>query len=113
MRLPGVGSTLRRMAPELSVPVIWVEDGGTPRAGRLDVHADRFHLDGGSVAERRTRDVEFAEISSVRIGRSNSDRINGRQAIVLALVGGATLSFAGFGRPGTLLEIVQQLEGLL
>lgn len=98
------------MGPELSVPVIFVEDGGAPRAGRLDVHADRLHLDGGPVAERRRRDVPFSEIESVRFGRTNGDRINGRQAIVLALVGGASLSFAGFGRPGTLLEIAQRLE---
>jgi hypothetical protein len=97
------------MEPDLSVPVIWVEDGGAPSAGRLDLHADRLHLDGGPAADRRLRDVAYAEIESVRVGRANRDRIKGRQAIVLALAGGATLSFAGFGRPGTLLEIAQRL----
>jgi hypothetical protein len=101
------------MEPELSVPVIWVEDGGAPSAGRLDVLADRLRLDGGSVAARRQRDVLFSEIESVRFGRTNGDRINGRQAIVLALADGGSLSFAGFGRPGTLLEIAQRLESAL
>lgn len=101
------------MQPDLSVPVVWVEDGGTPQAGRLDLFRDRLHLDGGSRDEPRTRDIPLADVGSVRMGRTNGDRINGRQAIVLALTGGATLSLAAFARPGTLLELGHQLEALL
>jgi hypothetical protein len=101
------------MRPELSVPVIWVEDGGTPQAGRLDLFNDRLHLDGGIRDEPRTRDVPLADVGSVRMGRANGDRINGRQSIVLALAGGATLSLAAFARPGTLLELAHRLEVLV
>ena len=98
------------MQPELSVPVIWVEDGGTPQAGRLDLFSDRFSLDGGIRDDRRTRDVPLTDVGSVRMGRENGERINGRQSIVLALAGGLTLSLAAFARPGTLLELAHRLE---
>jgi hypothetical protein len=98
------------MQPELSVPVIWVEDGAAPQAGRLDLFDDRLHFDGGIRERRRTRDVPLTDLASVRIGRAEGERINGRQAMVLALVGGATLSLAAFARPGTLLELAHRLE---
>src|SRR5439155_2279866 len=97
------------MELELSVPVIWVEDGGAPLAGRLDLYADRIHLDGGSRDERRTRDLRLAEVGSVRMARGNGDRIGGRAAIVLSLAGGGTLSLVGFDRPGTQLELLHRL----
>src|SRR3954467_4385582 len=101
------------MQPQLSVPVIWVEDDGTPQAGRFDLFGDRFSLDGGSRDDRRTREVTLTDVGSVRMGRTSGERINRRQAIVLALTGGATLSLAAFARPGTLLELAHRLEALL
>jgi hypothetical protein len=98
------------MEPELSIPVIWAENGASPLAGRLDVHADRLHLDGGSRAARRTRDVDYDEIVSARIGRATTDRMNGRPAIVLELARGRRLSFVGFDRPGTLVELLHRVE---
>jgi hypothetical protein len=95
---------------ELSIPVIWAEDGASPSAGRLDVLADRLHLDGGVRADRRTRELRYDEIVGARMGRDGVDRINGRTAIVLALAGGGTLSFVGFDRPGTLTELLGQLQ---
>lgn len=95
---------------DLSIPVIWVEDDGSPLAGRLDVTASGLHLDGGSRQARRTRDLPFADIASFRIGRRNGERIGGRQAVVLQLVGGSSVSFVGFDRPGALYELTERLE---
>ena len=101
------------MQPELSVPVIWVEDGAAPQAGRLDLFGDRLHFDGGIRERRKVRDIPFVDVASVRIGRTNGERINGRQSMVLALTGGATLSLAAFARPGTLLELAHRLEAFI
>jgi len=98
---------------ELSIPVIWVEDRGTPLPGRLDVSDSGLHLDGGSRERRRTRDLDFHDITSFRIGRENGDRIGGRQALVLQLVGGSSVSFAGFDRPGAVHELAERLERAL
>jgi hypothetical protein len=97
-------------AAELSIPVVWTEDGGPPAAGRLDVHADGLRFHGGVRGAPRGRQVAYSEIVSARIGRDNGDRINGRAAIVLALAGGGTLSFVGFDRPGTLVELLHRVE---
>ena len=96
--------------PELSIPVIWTEDGGPPQAGRLDVHADRLRFDGGFRDARRALDLPFAEIADARIGRANGDRINGRPAVVLGLASGGVVSFVGFDRPGALVEILHRVE---
>jgi hypothetical protein len=98
------------MEAELSVPVIWVENGGAPRAGRADLTAVGVHLDGGSRAERRTLDLAYAEIEAVRIGRDGSDRIDGRRAVVLTLRSGREVSFVAFDRPGAVLELAHRLE---
>ncbi len=95
---------------ELSIPVIWVEDDGSPLAGRLDVTSSGLHLDGGSRETRRTCDLDYADIASFRIGRGNGERIGGRQAAVLQLVGGSSVSFVGFDRPGALHELAERLK---
>lgn len=95
---------------ELSLPVIWVEDEGSPLAGRLDVTDDGLHLDGGARERRRTRHVPYSDIASFRIGRRNGERLGGRQAVHLELVGGSSVSLRGFDRPGTLHELAERLE---
>jgi hypothetical protein len=95
---------------DLSIPVIWVEDGAEPLPGRLDVSPSGLHLDGGSRESRRTRDLGFIDILSFRIGRSLDERIRGRAAVVLALAGGGSLSFIAFDRPGAVRELAERLE---
>lgn len=92
------------------MPVVWVEGEEPPHAGRLDVTAAGFHLDGGPRTARRTRDVPFADIASFRIGRSNGDRVVGRLAIVLELIAGGRLAFAPFDRAGGVHELVERLQ---
>lgn len=96
--------------PELSLPVIWTEDGGPPLAGRIDLYTDRLHVDGGMRDARRTLDIPYGDVASVRLGRDGTERVGGRRTAVLALRAGGSLSFVGFDRPGTLLELVHRLE---
>src|SRR5947209_5761506 len=98
------------METGLSIPVIWTEDGGSPHAGRLDVRPDGLTFDGGSRGARRARAVDYTKIAAARIEREVGARINGRPAIVLHLRDGGTLSFVGFDRPGTLLELIHRIE---
>lgn len=99
--------------PELSIPVIWAEDGGAQLAGRLDVYDDRLHLDGGRRDAHTLRDLRYDEIAAARIGRDDGDRINGRAAMVVELSTGGRVSFVGFDRPGTLLELLHRVEARL
>jgi hypothetical protein len=95
---------------ELSLPVVWVENGGMLLAGRLDVSESGLRLDGGSRHARRTLDVPFAEVRSFRIGRGNGDRIGGRRSLILELAGGDVVSVAAFDRPGAEAELLERLE---
>lgn len=95
---------------ELSIPVIWVEDEGGPLAGRLDVTDAGLRLDGGSRERRRTRDLAYGDIASFRIGRRNGERLGGRQAVHLQLVGGSSVWLREFDRPGSLHELAERLE---
>ena len=94
----------------LSLPVVWSEDGGPVAPGRLDLSAVRLHLDGGYRDDRRTCEFALSEIAAVRIGRSGGERINGRQALMVELADGRTVSFAGVDRPGALHELAERLQ---
>jgi hypothetical protein len=99
-------------AGDLSLPVLWAEGGGDAIAGRLDVRADSLQLEGGPQNGRRARTVEFAEIASARMGRADTERLHGRQALVLSLRDGTTVSIAAYDRPGTLHELAERLAHL-
>ena len=99
-------------AADLSLPVLWAEGGERPLAGRLDLTAKGLHLDGGPQHERRTREIPLAEIAGVRIARAGGDRLHGRQALVVDVRDGTSVSIAGFDRPGTLHELAERLERL-
>jgi hypothetical protein len=93
------------MERDISIPVVWSEDDGSPLAGRLDVGDQGLHLDGGARESRRTRDIPFTEIASFSV-----DRAAGRRGVVLELVRGGSISFVPFDRPGALHELVDRLQ---
>ena len=100
------------MAPELSIPVLWSVDRGPHVAGRLDLYGDRLRLDGGSRDDRRTLDVDGAEIAAVRIAREGGERIEGRPVLLVELRGGSVLSVAGLQTLGTLHELAERIEAM-
>jgi hypothetical protein len=100
------------MARDLSIPVLWAVDGGPHVAGRLDLYADRLHLDGGPHDDRRRLDIAAGEIAAVRIGRTDDERIGGRAALVVELRDGGAVSFTGFQTPGALHELAERLEAM-
>jgi hypothetical protein len=101
------------MERDLSIPVIWRDEGGARHAGRLDLRRDGLSLEGGSRDEPRRLEIPYAAIETARIGRSNGDRLDGRAAVVLRLATGGTVWLAGFGGAGTTIELLHRLESLL
>ncbi len=100
------------MALELSIPVLWAAGAGPHVAGRLDLYSDRLHLDGGSRDDRRTLEIGGDQIATVRIGRTDGERISGRTVLMVELHDGSVVSFTGFQTPGTLHELAERLEAM-
>ncbi|HKI91363.1 MAG TPA: hypothetical protein VJ986_03585 [Gaiellaceae bacterium] len=78
------------------VPVVWAENGGAPVAGSAVLAPERLQLEGGSRDEPRSREIRFADVVSVHIGRKPSQRVGGRAAVQLELDDGSTVALAGF-----------------
>jgi len=93
--------------------VLWSEDDGPVRPGRLDVSGDGLTLAGGSRTEPERREIPLAQIGCVRIARRANERLSGRAAIVLALQGGRTVSIASLAPAGTLRELAERLWALV
>lgn len=98
------------MGPELSLPVVWSEDGTTLLPGRLELGGGLLRLVGGSHGIERTRELDVREIAATRLGRSADERIGGRLTLVVELHGGGALRIAGFERPGAMRELADRLH---
>lgn len=92
--------------------MLWSEDGGTTRPGRLDVFGDRLLLAGGSRSEPADREIAVDAIRLVRIGRLAGDRLGGRATLVLELRDGDVVRIAGFSPVGALHELAERLLAL-
>lgn len=88
--------------------VVWT-DGETPAtAGSLEVRDDGLRLRGRNGAA----DVAYSELTSVRVGRANGDRLDGRPSIVLERSGGGRLRIATVGQSAVLGEIADRIAAL-
>jgi hypothetical protein len=98
------------MGPEISLPVVWTEDGGAARPGRLELTDARIRLVGGSRDAEHMREVDVAEVASTHLGRSSTERIAGRLTLVIELRSGGSIRVAGFERPGAMRELADRLH---
>jgi hypothetical protein len=92
--------------------VVW-RDGDAPIAsGRLEFHARSITLAGASNGRPVDREVGFAEVSSVRVGRARKDRLDGKPTLVLEREGRDDLRVAPLSAPGILAELAHRLAAL-
>lgn len=101
------------MEETFSLSVLWSEDGGPTRPGRLDLHGSGLILAGGSRLLPEEREIGLDEIGSMRIGRRGHERLAGRAALVLALHDGRDVVIASLSAAGTLRELAERLSTLL
>jgi hypothetical protein len=98
------------MRSDLSLPVLWSEDGATAFPGRLELSGGHLHLVGGSHGAERTRDVDVRDIASTRLGRTAAERIGARLTLVVELRDGESLRIAGYERPGAMRDLADRLH---
>jgi hypothetical protein len=94
-----------------SYAVVWRENAGPRYVGRLELSGESAHLEGRSPVHRwRSRWIRLEDVSEVRIGRSESERIGGRRSLVLELWHGPRFVVSHLGGDDALHELADLLS---
>jgi len=101
------------MVALLSLSVVWSEDAGPLRPGRLDLCGSRIVLTGGSRLEQIRLEVPFSELRGVRIARGTDERLGGRATLLLERHDGRVISIAGVATIGVLHEVSEHVRAAL
>lgn len=106
-----------RVPPPVSRPldyaVAWRDRDGLVARGRLTLDRSGLvlHGTGENGALRRER-VPLEQVASVRVGRSESERVRGERSVVLELDTGGVLTVAPLGAAGAVFELADLVAQL-
>jgi hypothetical protein len=98
--------------PGMSYVILWQENGGPVRVGKLVVHSDRLVLDGADGRVGVRRELAYSRIRSIRVDRGRDERLDGRPVAVLE-TDAQTLKIASLAGGGELNEIVGLVDGAI
>jgi hypothetical protein len=100
---------LRRVNP--SYAVIWC-DGDRRPTGRLELGRDAVQLVGTASGESVREAIAYCDLSSVDVGRSPEERIDGRQTLVLRSNRRDPVRIAGLTQVWVVSELFERLAAL-
>ena len=89
----------------MTYAVVWSENGGALRAGRLELAIGSLRLGGNPI-----RELAYDEVTVVRIDRRPKLRLAGRPTLVIESRAGDRFRVASFDGAGTLSELTERLE---
>lgn len=104
---PDPGRPCRSDHPQVAYAVVWSENDGTPRAGRLELEGGYVRFVGSPM-----REVSYADIADVRIDRRPKCRLAGRPTLVIESSSGDSIRVASLDRAGTLHELAERLQAV-
>jgi hypothetical protein len=97
-----------------SYAVTWQQGEQASRSGRLELLPGGLTLEGsGANGGASSETIDFGDLVDVRIGRAASDRLSGRQTLVLERRGGASVRIASVVQPGIITELAERLASRL
>lgn len=97
---------------QVSYGVVW-RVGTLPLAsGKLELLPSALRLDGMANSRPTAREIPYESLAGVRVGRSPSDRIDGRPSLVLDRRTGQSITIASVAQPGVIAEIAERLAAL-
>src|SRR5438034_8465818 len=91
-----------------SYAVVWRENGGTTQPGKLELETHGLRLEGGG----EIRELSFADLAEMRIGRLADERLAGRPALVVERRDGDSIQIATVGEVGALFELAERIASL-
>lgn len=92
----------------VSYAVVWSENGGALRAGRLEFAGGSVRLCGSPV-----RELSYADLAAVRVDRHPTLRLAGRPTVVIESIAGDSFRVASLEGVGTLTELAERLQSAL
>jgi len=91
-----------------SYGVVWRKGSEPLTAGKLELLPQSLRLDG----LERSCEVTYESLSSVRVGRTADERIDGRPSVVLERLHGDPVTIATVAQPSLVGEIAERLAAL-
>jgi nucleotide-binding universal stress UspA family protein len=88
---------------------VWIEGDEGPLAGALSLTGTALLLEGSSSGRQSRRQIRYAGIRCLHLGRADGERVGGRIALVVDLgADGGRLRIAA-SQPGALSELLEEL----
>jgi hypothetical protein len=95
-----------------SYGVVWREANDHLARGSLELLPRALRLDGMAGCDRAGRELRYADLAAVHVGRGAAERIDGRPSLVLQPRLGPPISIASVAEPGAIGELADRLGAL-
>jgi hypothetical protein len=92
-----------------SYGVVWQENERAPVAGKLELDSLRLRLEGDDCGHLAVCSLPICELTGVRVGRENRDRLDGRSTLLLERSNGDTIRIAALTQAGIVAELAERL----
>jgi hypothetical protein len=92
--------------------IVWREGDLPPVTGRLELLPTLLRFEGGVNSHAVTRELDYASLTAVRVGRSARERMDGRPTIILERRSGLPITIATVAQPSLVSEIAERLTAL-
>jgi len=95
-----------------SYGVVWREDRLPPASGKLELLPQAMRFEGVAGGRPTTRELAYDSLTAVRVGRTPTERVDGRPSLVLERRSGVPVAIASVGQSGVVAEIAERLAAL-
>ena len=92
--------------------VVWREGSYPLATGMLELGPRGLRFEGLVDSEPATQTIPYEDLAGVRVGRSQSERIDGRPTVIVERRGGLPVTLTTVAQPSLVGEIVERLASL-
>ncbi|MGZ4385267.1 MAG: hypothetical protein ACXVY3_11780, partial [Gaiellaceae bacterium] len=92
-----------------SYGVLWQEGERSAVAGKLELDSAQLRLEGSDADHVAVCAIPYRELSGVRIGHDEEERLSGRPTLILDRFGSDTVRVASLAQAGVVAEIAEHV----